>query len=221
MKVNIGPYRSYRLSTHDLYSWYFFKRHKKYYFEVDEDQYDRLDKLVADATDYIQIALDHTINKVADKFGQRNIKVKVDPYDVWSADHTLALIIHPVLLELKKQKHSFPVVDPDDAPLIGVGEKDPNDEYTDSKSGERWEYVLDEMIWAFHQVIDDEATDQFYSGHSDIVWDKVKVNGQTLYEMKEGPNHTHKFDKEGWEKWNARKQNGFRLFGKYYESLWD
>jgi len=39
--------------------------------------------------------------------------------------------------------------------------------------------------------------------------------------MVKGPNDTHAFDKEGWEAWNARKTNGFRLFGKYYEGLWD
>ena len=44
---------------------------------------------------------------------------------------------------------------------------------------------------------------------------------QVMHELVEGPNHTHKFDREGWEKWNERKRNGFRLFGKYYQGLWD
>ncbi len=48
-----------------------------------------------------------------------------------------------------------------------------------------------------------------------------KPKKEHYWEMVEGPNHTHKFDKEGWEKWNARKSNGFRLFGKYFEALWD
>jgi hypothetical protein len=30
-----------------------------------------------------------------------------------------------------------------------------------------------------------------------------------------------RFDKEGYNKYRERINNGFRLFGKYYESLWD
>jgi hypothetical protein len=39
--------------------------------------------------------------------------------------------------------------------------------------------------------------------------------------MKEGPNHTYKFDYDGYEKVAKRIENGFRLFGKYYQGLWD
>jgi hypothetical protein len=30
-----------------------------------------------------------------------------------------------------------------------------------------------------------------------------------------------KVDREGLDAWQARKANGYRLFGKYYEGLWD
>jgi hypothetical protein len=30
-----------------------------------------------------------------------------------------------------------------------------------------------------------------------------------------------KFDKEKFDAYEARMQNGLRLFGKYYRSLWD
>jgi hypothetical protein len=30
-----------------------------------------------------------------------------------------------------------------------------------------------------------------------------------------------RFDKEGYQKYGERIENGFRLFGKYYQSLWD
>lgn len=77
------------------------------------------------------------------------------------------------------------------------------------------------MIWSFAQVIDDRAEDQFHTGKHDIQFNEIDHNGETLFEMVRGPNDTHVFDKEGWEKWNERKQNGFRLFGKYYQALWD
>ncbi len=105
---------------------------------------------------------------------------------------------------------------------------------------EEWNETVERCINGA-QKIDDRADDQFHTGETDILWRKVDIEGnvldETLYkmgetpeskpkkehywEMVEGPNHTHKFDKEGWEKWNARKSNGFRLFGKYFEALWD
>ena len=37
----------------------------------------------------------------------------------------------------------------------------------------------------------------------------------------EGPNHTRVYDWEGRKAYQERISNGFRLFGKYYENLWD
>ena len=52
-----------------------------------------------------------------------------------------------------------------------------------------------------------------------IKWDE---NGKpTLYQMKEGPNHTYKCDYDGMNLVHERIRNGFRLFGKYYQGLWD
>ena len=52
---------------------------------------------------------------------------------------------------------------------------------------------MDEMIWAFAQIIDDEAESKFYSP----------------------------LNREGLDAHNKRIQNGTRLFGKYYQALWD
>jgi hypothetical protein len=42
-----------------------------------------------------------------------------------------------------------------------------------------------------------------------------------MSEMLHGPGHTHQWDQEGHQKWADRMQNGYRLFGKYYQNLWD
>ena len=42
-----------------------------------------------------------------------------------------------------------------------------------------------------------------------------------MSEMKHGPHHTFKIDWEARSKYQDRITNGFRLFGKYYENLWD
>lgn len=39
--------------------------------------------------------------------------------------------------------------------------------------------------------------------------------------MVEGPKHTRVYDWKGRKKYEERIANGFRLFGKYYQSLWD
>jgi hypothetical protein len=39
--------------------------------------------------------------------------------------------------------------------------------------------------------------------------------------MKKGPNDTYVCDYDGIQKVHDRMQNGFRLFGKYYQGLWD
>ena len=42
--------------------------------------------------------------------------VHIDNYDVWSMDHTLALIILPMLTKLQKQKHGYGMIDDKDVP---------------------------------------------------------------------------------------------------------
>jgi hypothetical protein len=42
-----------------------------------------------------------------------------------------------------------------------------------------------------------------------------------MSQMIDGPNHTKVYDWEGRKAYEARIQNGFRLFGKYYQNLWD
>ena len=41
------------------------------------------------------------------------------------------------------------------------------------------------------------------------------------YRMERGPRDTSVWDREGQQRVQERITNGFRLFGKYYEALWD
>lgn len=156
----------------------------------------------------------------------RKIEVHVDGYDVWNADHTLALIIVPVLKRLKKQKHGTPHVDDKDVPANlrrsaapELTEEQKNMGYTDELWAARWEWVLDEMIWAFEQHANPDWEDQYHSGDTDWILDKTEADGYT--ELKHGPNHTFKVDRKGMLRHRARMKNGRRLFAKYYEALWD
>jgi hypothetical protein len=153
------------------------------------------------------------------QFFNRDIRyVCIDPWDTWSMDLTLTPIILPMLIQLKKHKHGAPHVDNDDVSPALRNRKTTIDGKTDKNYFKRWDYILDQMIWSFTELNKDDWSDQFYTGKIDNIWIK-KDNGN--YELKHGPKHTLKFDKRGYDKHWARIQNGLKLFGKYYTSLWD
>ena len=154
---------------------------------------------------------------------ERTIKVHIDRWDTWSMDNTLAYIVLPMLKQLKETKHGGPYVDLKDVPkeLHGkkLTKKQKDNGEIDDKHFERWDWVLDEMIFAFETKVDDGRwEEQFESGTSDIQW---KTLENDMSEMVRGPNDTKEYDWEGRKKYQERISNGFRLFGKYYENLWD
>lgn len=138
--------------------------------------------------------------------------VKIDYWDTWSMDHTLSHIIVPMLKQLQATKQGSAMVDEEDVPehLRPTEPAGPNNGYTDNTIHERWAWVIGEMIWAFEQKIIDDADSQFYD-HSKVD-NSASINKQ-INQMK--------VDREGLDAWQKRKANGFRLFGKYYEGLWD
>jgi len=153
--------------------------------------------------------------------------VKIDRWDTWSMDHTLSPIILPMLKQLKETQHGAGFVDDADVPEELKSTSAPakeNEWDTDGNHFARWDYVLNEMIFAFEHKADDSWEDAFRSGEHDLIhvpceWD---ADGKpTMYQMKDGPNNTYKCDYEGIKVVEARIQNGFLLFGKYYQNLWD
>ena len=153
----------------------------------------------------------------------RTIKVHIDRWDTWSMDHTLAYIVLPMLKQLKETKHGAPYVDPKDCPEElkpkKQTKKQKDNGETDSTHFERWDWVLDEMIFAFETKVDDGRwEEQFETGEYDLQWKKLEDGNS---QMVHGPNHTAKTDWEGRKAYQERISNGFRLFGKYYEALWD
>ena len=127
----------------------------------------------------------------------REEHVVIHNYDTWNMDHTLALIILPMLKQLKATTHGAPAVEFKDVPEeLHPTEEEVTGLYhgeTDDNYFKRWDYVLDEMIYAFD----------------------CKVNKDEIYMRFDIS------DKEDMNLEQERISNGFRLFGKYYESLWD
>jgi hypothetical protein len=169
---------------------------------------------------------------------KRIVYVKIDKYDTWNMDSTLNPIILPMLKQLKEAKHGSQLVDDEDVPEKFHTTYDPHNwdqqelfpekkEAADSAVDDlvhlRWDYVMSEMIWSFEQLASDWE-DQYHTGVCDWMskpckWDE---DGKPkLYQMVDGPNHTAKFDAEGYQAHSKRIDNGLRLFGKYYRGLWD
>ena len=157
---------------------------------------------------------------------KRTIKVHIDPWDTWNMQDTLGYIIRPMLRQLKENKHGAPFVDVEDVPEeLRPTRKEQNaykkDGTTDDKFFDRWDWIMDEMIFAFESLpggANEDWEDEYYTGEYDFQWKKLEDG---CSEMVEGPNHTAKVDWDGRKEYEARIQNGFRLFGKYYSSLWD
>jgi hypothetical protein len=162
------------------------------------------------------------LQKVLDWIRPQINYIKIDKYDTWNMDSTLAPIILPMLVQLQQTKHGSPYVDDVDVPyhLKSVNAKiQKNETDIDSNHHLRWEYVLGEMVWAFEQLQPDCEWERLYeTGETDYVWEK-RADG--VMEMKTGPNHTFEIDFVGREIHEERIQRGTTLFGKYYRALWD
>ena len=157
---------------------------------------------------------------------ERKIKVRIDRYDTWSMDHTLGLIILPMLKQIKETKQGSPYVDNEDVPshmrhTLRKGDDDYETE--DRWIHYKWDWVLNEMIWAFETHLNEAWEDQFRNGDPDIDWDLVSgIEGEesAMYKMKQ-KNPDYWVDYVKIREYNDRIDNGFRLFGKYYRNLWD
>ena len=133
----------------------------------------------------------------------RKTEIRIDKYDTWNMDHTLALIVLPMLKQLKATKHGSPLVDDEDVPenlrSTAAGPKE-NEWDTDSNHFKRWDWVMDEMIYAFEMEIDEDWDLRIYEKHGKDWPPEALAERKVIQD---------------------RIQNGFRLFGKYYQGLWD
>ena len=163
-----------------------------------------------------------------DRKKQRKIKVHIDRWDTWNMETTLGYIVRPMLKQLRDKKHGAPWVDDEDVPVelrstsareLTQEEKDTG--HTDDNHFKRWDWAMDEMIFAFESLDGGENADwedQFTTGEYDYRFKKLEDGNS---EMVKGSNHTAETDWDARKAYGVRISNGFRLFGKYYQSLWD
>ena len=123
--------------------------------------------------------------------------IEIESFDTWNMDQTLAKVIAPMLKQLKETTHGAPFVQTGDVPKelrpsVREVVQWEKDGTTDDNFFKRWDWVLDQMIYSFEYCADDER---------DILLD-IKDNDERAKEQE-------------------RIDNGFMLFGKYYQNLWD
>jgi hypothetical protein len=223
MKVYISKYRYHWISPYTILEKVcFWEKDKDVFYNLEEKPDHKYEKWVNLLTPVCQ-----GLQKFLDFIHPKIDYVKIDKWDTWSMDHTLGKIILPMLKQLQETKHGAPCVDDEDVPdeLKSTSAPPKENEWdTDGNHFKRWDWVMNEMIFAFERLNDDSWEDNFRSGeidwkHVPCAWDE---NGKpTMYKTEEGPNHTYECDYDAIEIVNKRMDNGFRLFGKYYRGLWD
>lgn len=179
MKVYIGPYKNY-------YSVYAFLESLRF---IPERYHDAIvDSLFGG----ILVSIFDAINEVVP---DRTVKVRIDKYDTWSMDHTLAKIIHPMLVQLKNDGDIIGIVKNEDVPEeLRLPDED-KAYFSEAEHEEvllkRWHYIIDEMIWAFKEIASD--------------YKSVDYGAMTEKEL---------------DAYHERYSKGAVLFGKYYSQLW-
>ena len=213
MKVILSNYRNHWLSPYIILKTIcFWEKDEDRIYNLKEETNNPYEKWVKFLEPICQFW-----QKFLDIIHPRFNYVKIDRWDTWSMDHTLAHIIHPMLVQLNETKHGAPFVDDEDVPdeIKSTNAEPKKDEWdTDSNHFKRWDYVLNEMIWSFSQELKDDDEGQFFD-HSECGDEKFPWNKDGQYVSK------IKMDEEGLKKHQERKANGFRLFGTYYQNLWD
>jgi hypothetical protein len=222
MKVYIGPYKNW-FGPHQLAErlcfWakknvkdeYGFRDYPEYVFKLGEflayGKWRGIDDIPNDAKNlfvnkdqptWLYLFLERIESKC-----KRKVKIQIDKWDTWSMDHTLALITLPMLKQLKETQHGSAQVDLEDVPpeMRMTSTEDWDDQlvfdfYNDPKllkqniqcdNHDRWNWVMDEMIFAFDFILDDDK--RYVDKFNPVVENRVS--------------------------------NGLKLFGKYYQGLWD
>jgi len=241
MRVYKNKYRDHWLSPYTIIDYLFFwtewskcsRGKKEYTYPEPDDWVDHpawVDKL-SDKLTPISIFIQKVLNKIHPKIDY----VKIDYWDTWSMDHTLSPIILQLLKQLQATKHGSPHVDTDDLPeeLRFIKHEDWSSQkeltFADQEKYEKeswdivhtqWDWVLNEMIFAFEHLADDSWEEQYRSGEIDMKFVPCEDNPK-LSRMVDGPNHTFECDYDAINAVYVRIDNGTRLFGKYFRSLWD
>jgi hypothetical protein len=212
MKVYLSKPRYHWISPYTIIDYIFFWKSWSSAFK------DKYDESITDHPEWVErwadrlVPISEGIQWVLNKIHPPIQYIKIDYWDTWSMDQTLSPIILIMLKQLKAHKHGYGLVDDEDVPDEIKSTQAPSHESWewDDNAEKRYEYILNEMIWTFEQLCDLDNDSKFFN-HSGV--DKSSPFNVQLSQMT--------YDKEGYTIHHNRIQNGCRLFGKYFQTLWD
>lgn len=144
MKIYISNYRYHWISPYSIAEKVCFWRD----IEYDEKWVRRLNSFL--------YPLMSIIMKILDTIHPRVEYIKIDKYDTWGMDTTLAMIVVPMLKQLKATKRGVPY----------------------DLTEEEWNVILDEMIWAFTEIAAGLNEEEFFENGID--WDGLKVYNERI-----------------------------------------
>lgn len=161
---------------------------------------------------------------------ERKVDIRIDDWDTFSLDHTLAMIILPALIKFKECRKKFPGVPNvflDDNPKY----KDEHGNHTDEAidiGEQKYEAFLDECIWAFDQIVNDHAEEKNF-WHRKPEYDHLSEEEfKALPRFEDIPNSENKrfvsyeyLDREARQAYYDRIDQALIAFGKNFSScLW-
>ena len=190
MKVYIGPYRNW-IGPYQI------AKKLLFWMKKDDDRIWKFGEWLYKSNTLCRIC------EWIESKKKRETEIRIDKYDTWNMDHTLALIVLPMLKQLKATKHGSPCTDDEDVPenlRSTAAEPKDNEWDTDSNLFKRWDWVMDEMIYAFEMELDEDWDLRIYEKHGKDWPPEALAERKVIQD---------------------RIANGFRLFGKYYQGLWD
>ena len=204
MKVYIGPYKDW-IGPYQLA--------QKIPF-ISEDTADKIGDWLSET--WVKTVCEWFYSK-----NERKIKVRIDKYDTWSMDDTLAHIILPMLKQLQETKHGSQLVDEEDVPTHMRHSNAKEGEYgNDNWVHYKWEWILKELIWTFEQLVDTDWQHQYTIEEGELDFDDYPEDeGKEVTPVRWKKHYVINYD--GLRAHQERITNGLRLFGKYYQGLWD
>lgn len=212
MKVNIGKFHSW-IGPYQICDML-------RYVGVSEDRCHKLGVRLAETWVY---DLCHWVESKR----KRKVKIHIDKYDTWNMDSTLAMIILPMLKQLKETKHGSP----GDMPSFQQTSNQSQCSFDFYGEGDtaaweaghaEWGVIMNQMIWTFEQLQPDyDWEDQYWKVHpkidfSDDTEDDDEGTCRRLKWKVEG-----ECDWDGMAKHQAKINAGLVAFGTNYRGLWD
>lgn len=145
MKIYTSTWRSHWLSPYTILEKFFFWR-------KDYDVYEQ------EPPEWLQ-KFSEGLKWTLDKVHPRINYVKIDSWDWWNADKTMASIALPLLKALKENNRGAGTVDNEDVPFYLMSCNAPRVETEwdlDELYFARYDWLLSELIWTFEMLIEDD-----------------------------------------------------------------